>query len=272
MSSQQWAQFYEYLEENPDSLVDGENIYFAEETKKSFPKLVVFEYHSQAERNVIVLDAYKSNSALVDSISKLKEIYNEALGTGNGEFGKELVRLFQSGKLQRFNSGIRSYIGIENSQRKHSEDVGNRNRVGERRKDGAGNSKENNRLRKTEYSLDISYSLDTYDEDVATLTPERKKEIFEQFDRDKTGPAKVSGKQVWGERAEWIAHNMTRVFPDIPERGERGAFFAEFRKMMIQWKGLASTATFMVQDKLIKMPCAFAQGILISIYCGTIKP
>ena len=100
---------------------------------------------------------------------------------------------------------------------------------------------------------DIRYSLDTYDKDAASLTSERKKEIFEQFDRDKSGPEKVSIKQMFGERAAWVAHNMTRVFPDIPERGEKGTFFAEFRKMMIQWKGLPTTASFMVQDKLNKM-------------------
>ncbi len=99
----------------------------------------------------------------------------------------------------------------------------------------------------------IRYSLDTYDKDAASLSPERKKEIFEQFNRDKAGPKKASVRQVFGERAAWVAHNMTRVFPDIPERGEKGTFFAEFRKMMVQWKGLANTSSFMVQDKLNKM-------------------
>ena len=93
----------------------------------------------------------------------------------------------------------------------------------------------------------------TAETDAEELTPERKKEIFEQFDKDRAGVDKPTQKQMWGERAAWVAHNMTRVFPNIPERGERGTFFAEFRKSMIQWKNLPTTASFMVQDKLNKM-------------------
>ena len=101
-------------------------------------------------------------------------------------------------------------------------------------------------------TISVSYST-SIDDDIAELTPERKKEIFEQFERDRVGIDKPTLKQIWGERAEWIAHNMTRVFPDIPERGERGTFFAEFRKMMIQWKALPQTSMFMAQDKLNQM-------------------
>ena len=99
----------------------------------------------------------------------------------------------------------------------------------------------------------IDYSFSPVDQDIETLTPERKKEIFEQFERDRAGIDKPTQKQIWGERAEWIAHNMTRVFPEIPERGEKGTFFAEFRKMMIQWKSLPQTSMFMTQDKLNQM-------------------
>lgn len=99
---------------------------------------------------------------------------------------------------------------------------------------------------------DIRYSF-SIDDDIAELTSERKKEIFEQYERDRVGVDKPTQKQIWGERAEWVAHNMTRVFPEIPERGERGTFFAEFRKMMIQWKALPETAMFMTQDKLNQM-------------------
>ena len=99
----------------------------------------------------------------------------------------------------------------------------------------------------------IDYSFSPVDQDIETLTPERKKEIFEQFERDRAGIDKPTQKQIWGERAEWIAHNMTRVFPEIPERGEKGTYFAEFRKMMIQWKALPQTSMFMTQDKLNQM-------------------
>lgn len=113
---------------------------------------------------------------------------------------------------------------------------------------------EQERIKNTEFSQnEIKYALSIYDTDAEELTPERKKEIFEQFARDHAGVDKPTQKQIWGERAEWIAHNMTRVFPDIPERGERGTFFAEFRKMMIQWKALPQTSMFMTQDKLNKM-------------------
>lgn len=100
---------------------------------------------------------------------------------------------------------------------------------------------------------DVRFSMSTYDSDSESLTPERKKQIFEQFEKDRAGMPKQTQKEIWGERASWIANNMTRVFPEIPERGERGTFFAEFRKNMVQWKNLANTASFMVQDKLNKM-------------------
>ena len=112
---------------------------------------------------------------------------------------------------------------------------------------------EQERIKNTEFSQnEVKYSF-SIDDDIDELTPERKKEIFEQFERDRAGIDKPTQKQIWGERAEWIAHNMTRVFPDIPERGEKGTFFAEFRKMMIQWKALPKTSMFMTQDKLNKM-------------------
>ena len=100
---------------------------------------------------------------------------------------------------------------------------------------------------------DVKYALSTYDTDSESLTPERKKQIFEQFEKDRAGMPKQTKKEIWGERAAWVANNMTRVFPEIPERGEKGTFFAEFRKNMVQWKNLANTASFMVQDKLNKM-------------------
>ena len=102
-------------------------------------------------------------------------------------------------------------------------------------------------------SIDSKYTLSSYDNDAEELTPERKKQIFEQFNKDRAGMEKPTQKQLWGERAAWVAHNMTRVFPNIPERGEKGTFFAEFRKNMIQWKNLPTTVSFMVQDKLNKM-------------------
>lgn len=102
-------------------------------------------------------------------------------------------------------------------------------------------------------SPNLNYSLDTAETDTEELTPERKKEIFEQFEQARVGIDKPTQRQLWGERAAWVAHNATRVFPNIPERGERGTFFAEFRKSMIQWKNLPTTASFMAQDKLNKM-------------------
>ena len=101
--------------------------------------------------------------------------------------------------------------------------------------------------------IDDKYSISQYEADKKELTPERKKEIFEQFEKDRAGVQKVPMSQWFGERAQWVAHNMTRVFPNIPERGEKGVFFAEFRKQMVQWKNLPQTASFMVQDKLNKM-------------------
>ena len=116
--------------------------------------------------------------------------------------------------------------------------------------DTLGHLAENGRIDREHLTIQYSRTLDN---DVSELTPERTKEILEQFERDRVGVEKPTQKQLWGERAEWIAHNITRVFPNIPERGEKGTFFADFRKNMIQWKGLSSTADFMVKDKLNEM-------------------
>lgn len=99
----------------------------------------------------------------------------------------------------------------------------------------------------------VKYSFDSAESDIEELTPERKAEILEQFDKDRAGFEKPTQKQLWGERASWVAHNITRVFPNIPERGEKGTYFAEFRKNMIQWTKLPQTASFMAQDKLNQM-------------------
>ena len=130
--------------------------------------------------------------------------------------------------------------------------------VGQSESNERGYSDESVRVYEEESTLNydsdvvVRYST-SIDDDIAELTPERKKEIFEQFERDRVGVDKPTQKQLWGERAEYIAHNMTRVFPDIPERGERGTLFAEFRKNMIQWKALPQTSMFMTQDKLNQM-------------------
>ena len=100
--------------------------------------------------------------------------------------------------------------------------------------------------------LTIKYST-LIDNDTESLTPERKKEILEQFEKDRVGVIKPSQKELWGGRAAWVMNNASRVFPKIPERGELGTFFAEFRKNMIQWKNLPNTASFMTIDKLNKM-------------------
>ncbi len=71
----------------------------------------------------------------------------------------------------------------------------------------------------------IKYALSTYDTDAEELTPDRKKQIFEQFDKDRVGVDKPTQKQLWGERAAWVAHNMTRVIvgavPGIAHFAER---------------------------------------------------
>ena len=101
------------------------------------------------------------------------------------------------------------------------------------------------------------YSFSTAESDIEELTPERSKEIFDEFEKNRVVTEKAPLKQRivnwFGERGEWIGHNIGRVFPDIPERGEKGTFFAEFRKNMIQWSKLPQTASFMTQDKLNQM-------------------
>ncbi|MGN0182970.1 MAG: strawberry notch-like NTP hydrolase domain-containing protein, partial [Candidatus Ornithomonoglobus sp.] len=107
---------------------------------------------------------------------------------------------------------------------------------------------------------DLRYALDTLDDDVAELTPERKKEIFATYDRDNMGAQKKTAVEAMQElkgriktSAADIAHSGARVFPEIPERGERGTFFAEFRKNMVQFRALPTTASFVAQDNLNKM-------------------
>jgi hypothetical protein len=96
----------------------------------------------------------------------------------------------------------------------------------------------------------ILYSIDR---EMEAVTRERVEEIRKQYDKDRPGVVRPSFKEQWGERAGWVARNISRVFADIPERGEEGIFFAEFRKLMIQWKALPKTASFLVQDSLHKM-------------------
>lgn len=116
------------------------------------------------------------------------------------------------------------------------------------------------RLKFVDNEADLRYALDTLDDDVAELTPERKKEIFESFDRDNMGAQKKTAVEAMKELKERItttaadiAHSGARLFPEIPERGERGTFFAEFRKNMVQFRALPTTASFVVQDSLNKM-------------------
>ena len=159
-------------------------------------------------------------------------------------------------------SGKRSSTVLDSgSKRTTPNRIDDRLSVGQSESDTLGHIAESGRTERQQLkSVDNSdaennimrYST-SVDDDIAELTPERKKEIFEQFERDRVGVDKPTQRQIWGERAEWIAHNMTRVFPDIPERGEKGTFFAEFRKMMIQWKALPNTSMFMTQDKLNQM-------------------
>jgi SAM-dependent methyltransferase len=99
----------------------------------------------------------------------------------------------------------------------------------------------------------VEYVRFSIDSEIDSLTPERVAEINKRYDKHKAALPKLSFKEKWGERAAWAAHNISRVFPDIPERGERGIFFAEFRKAMVQWRALPKTASFMVQDMLGKM-------------------
>ena len=95
--------------------------------------------------------------------------------------------------------------------------------------------------------------LSVYDDDATAMTPEHKAEIHKQWAENNVDIEKTTKRQLFGELASYVAHNASRVFPNIPERGERGTFFAEFRKNMIQWTKLADTASFMVRDKLNKM-------------------
>ena len=102
----------------------------------------------------------------------------------------------------------------------------------------------------------INFSLDIDD---VKLTPEREREIDAQFDKDRVGVIKPSKRQVWGERFEYVAHSVTRTFTDIPESGERGTFFAEFRKNMVQWKAMPKTSQFMAMDKINKMTAGLSK-------------
>lgn len=190
-----------------------------------------------------------------EEVAKIKK-YKKYTGGKNGNYtrGKETVRFDNEvGTFVKFGRGNDSdHYSVD----KHSEKTIETGRVGEL--DNQGGNYSDRRVRTSEYgdgdkSSIVKYSFDTVETDTETLTPERKKEILEQYERDRVGVEKPTQKQLWGERAEWIAHNMSRVFPNIPERGERGTFFAEFRKNMIQWNGLSSTADFMVKDKLNEM-------------------
>ena len=168
------------------------------------------------------------------------------------EFGKEVIRgvAERSESREEYCEAARAVLGKGNvtstSIGTDKTNRGSENNRGERK-----NSSEING--RTEQKRNIKYSLNTAESDTGELTPERRKEIFDQYNKDRAGVIKPTQRQLWGERAAWVANNTTRVFPSIPERGEAGTFFAEFRKNMIQWRQLPSTASLMVQDKLNQM-------------------
>ena len=171
---------------------------------------------------------------------------------------KEAVKNGSYSNGQTFNnwiSSVRSDRGRDNSYPKRTEDAGTalydgRLPDGTRRSNNVGYPLGDGVYPSGNY---VKYSTSSAETDIEELTPESRAEIDEQFEKDRVGVVKPSQKEVWGERAQWVAHNITRVFPNIPERGEQGTFFAEFRKSMIQWTQLPKTASFMVKDKLHQM-------------------
>ena len=197
----------------------------------------IWENNSKTDYTVISMTEIDGNEDLI--AERRKELKNGNLGigkkhnvsyegrSGNGRRSdNSLATVYQRRKSANGNGGISSEPSTDNTFGRSKESSGNKQ---------------------------TKYALNSYETDAESLTPERKKAIFEQYNKDRAGIEKPTIRQVWGERAEWVAHNATRVFPNIPERGEKGTFFAEFRKSMIQWKNLPTTASFMVQDKLNKM-------------------
>lgn len=209
-----------------------------------FPETADGDFVFETENKLIFTDGDYINPR-VNSV-----IVFEGLKADEIEHGKETVYYAaQRGKTSKeCYEAVRDVLGQEYVTRTNPYNY----RTYQGSKNGKGKGK---------YSLEadkrvrnrINYFLDTAETDTEELTPERKKEIFEQFEQARVGIEKPTQRQLWGERAAWVAHNATRVFPNIPERGERGTFFAEFRKSMIQWKNLPTTASFMAQDKLNKM-------------------
>lgn len=181
------------------------------------------------------------NEDLIDDLRKVIK---------NGTYG--IAKQFSTAYERRSGDGRGSHNSLDAVyQRRVSTNGDGEVPSGQSANNEVGHSKKSGRNKESDGK--IRYFLNSYDTDAESLTPERKKQIFEQYEKDRIGIKKPTKRQLWGERAAWVANNATRVFPNIPERGERGTFFAEFRKSMIQWKNLPTTASFMVQDKLNKM-------------------
>ena len=85
------------------------------------------------------------------------------------------------------------------------------------------------------------YAL-SMEQDEQEVSEERKAEIIDDYKRNKLPPEAKKKINNWLDAAKEAAHAIGRTFPEIAERGEKGTFFAEFRKEMIKWSNLRPLA------------------------------
>ena len=65
---------------------------------------------------------------------------------------------------------------------------------------------------------------------IEDMTPESIRKQDESFKNDQRGIQKQELPKRIKDATDSFLHSLTRVFPEIPESGEKGQFFAEFRK------------------------------------------
>lgn len=138
----------------------------------------------------------------IDGNEKLIDVLRKEVQNG-GFKTRESIR--EAAAQYNGRVGSRNRSGADDARREGTR--GNGSLVGRVRTDnGRGNIAQSDRNKTTKYSLNV------YDSDAESLTPERKKEIFEQWERDH------AERQNWENSNNIIAYENDEQFENFVEK------------------------------------------------------
>ena len=205
LTLKQWGEFEKYLEQGvaKGSFINGINVYF---TTEGTPKMLFFKYMPSKKVNIKVVDEYKNNGIVYDGISELKGLYYANLGNTDKKFSAKIVQLFQDGKLQRYDSGVRGYHGISNTEKRNTSDDGSRNTSGRERTDRERGNGEDIGIRGAVHNKGISNKAD-FDES-AFSSP--KKSVAGTEDILYSSFVDSNGDTLTEQQAEYFADSKVR--------------------------------------------------------------